>query len=181
MTSKTSDKVLDKAGAAEKASTVDEANAERKAAVDRPPSPTSAATVTVACKMPNGLRLRVYRMVEQYEQAPGGPRRADVARQVGDEVVVRGCAVPFGEMPEYAIIGGYALTPGVPRDFFEEWLRQNRDNPIVVRNLIFAHELRDHVEGRAREQANLRTGLEPVDPANPPQGFRRMEAFNPKT
>lgn len=142
----------------------------------------SSATVTVACKLPHGLILRLYRMNEFDEPVlGGGTRRGKIAEQVGDEVRIKGYAVPRGMDHTTRIIGGnigFALTPGVPRDFFEEWLRQYADLPAVKQGLIFASDKVDTIEKKAKERSKLRNGLEPIDPKNPPRvGRLKVERY----
>lgn len=127
-----------------------------------------SGTVTVACKMPNGVQLRVFRMVEQAELVMGGgTRMTQRAEPIGNPVILKGNAIPFGVTPEHKIIGGYALTEDVDAQFFRKWLEQNADSALVQNKLVFAWEKVSTVEGQAREQALLRSGLEPEDPENP--------------
>ena len=152
------------------------------------PSPAKSSgddTVTVACKLPKGLILRVFDMEDMEEATTGGSRRFKKARQVGPAIPIKGFALPFGAMPNFQMEGGFALTPGVPREFFEKWLRDNHDQDFVKKGLVFAHVQHDKVVGRAKENAKLKSGMEPVDPDNPPPGFRKgpnggVEKFNPK-
>ena len=125
-------------------------------------------TVTVANKLPHTLKLRLHRFEDHDEPVlGGGTRTVKRAVPLGHEVIVRGSGHPVNRAPRHPIIGGYALTPGVSKDFFEEWLRQNRDHDALRNNLIFAADATGHAEGQAKEQAALRTGLEGIDPTNP--------------
>jgi hypothetical protein len=126
---------------------------------------TRTNLVTVACKIPNGLLLRNFKMMPAREQTPTGYRDIEKAEQVGDTVKINGPAVPFGQVPEYTVVAGYALTPNVDKEFFDEWLRQNADHAAVKANLIFAHGNRAVVSDRAKEQKEVRSGLEPLNPA----------------
>lgn len=139
----------------------------------------STETVTVACKLPNGLLLRLFDMKDQYEPAPGGSRliKLAVERVDAGRVRINGFAVPYGQTPQYEIPGGFALTHNVPKDFFEEWLSQNQQLPAVSKGLIFAAEKRDDAIAEANEKAELKSGLEPVDPVAPPRGFKNVEKF----
>lgn len=65
--------------------------------------------------------------------------------------------------------GGYALTPGIPADFWAEWLAQNKDNPIVVNKTIFASDTRDAIEGLADDHKEFRSGFEPLVPDTDPR------------
>lgn len=143
-----------------------------------PPQPQQSASVpsksgskvTVACKLPHGLFLKIYEMAGSSEPVMGGgSREVKKAKQIGGQIRVNGNAVPFGKSPKF-VIGedGYALTSGIDADFWAKWLEQNKDSDIVVNNLIFAHESKDHVVGLAEECADQKNGLEPLDPDNLP-------------
>jgi hypothetical protein len=125
---------------------------------------TKRNVVTVACKVPNGLLLRAFKMVPAREQTPTGYRDIEKAEQVGNPVKINGPAVPFGQAPDYPIVGGYALTPNVGKEFFEEWLHQNEDHAAVRAKLIFAHGNLTVVSDRAKEQKDVLSGLEPLNP-----------------
>jgi hypothetical protein len=120
--------------------------------------------VTVACKIPNGLLLRVFNMVPAREQTPTGFRDIEKAKQVGDTVKINGPAVPFGQALEHSIVGGYALTSNVDKEFFEAWLRQNEDHTAVKAGLVFAHGNLSVISDRAKEQKEVLSGLEPLNP-----------------
>lgn len=123
-----------------------------------------ASTVSVACKLPNGLFLRLFEMVEYDEPVMGGgTKTAKRAVQKGGTVRLNGNAVPFGKMVSYPIIAGYAMTT-VDADFWAEWLRQNADHDAVRNRLVFANEKPDVVNGRAKEHAELQSGLQPLEP-----------------
>lgn len=129
-------------------------------------------TVTVACKLPSGIILRVFQMVEHSEPVMGGgSKKVKVAHQMGKSVRIRGFAVPFGATPAVPIVGGYGLTPNVDAEFFDLWLKQNADSEIVQNNLIFAHEKQADAAAQAAEQAEIRSGLEPIDPKRLPKGI----------
>lgn len=134
-------------------------------------------TVTVACKVSNGLLLRLFRMVEDVELVlGGGTRKVKRAEQVGDVVKIHGPgAALFGKNPSYSIVAGYALTPNVDAEFFAEWLKQNKDHDAVKANLIFAYDKPADVEACAKEHEAQRSGLEPIDPDNPKKAVMGIE------
>ena len=138
----------------------------------RPPATaaTGTETVTVACKYPAGLLLRVFRTEEVQEPVMGGGWKT-VQRAVpnGEPVRVNGPARRLEEVLPWQVLGGYALTPGIPADFWAEWLRHNAESDIVKNGLIFAAPERDMAEGGARERASVKSGLEPLDPDNLPR------------
>lgn len=138
-----------------------------------PKPATGTATVNVACKISNGLILRVYEMQEDYEPVlGGGQRKIDKAFQVGEDVVIHGNVLDpemfrSRKMPRYEHVGGYAITRGVPKDFWDLWLKQNADQPCVINKLVFGFESLDRVRDVASELEPVESGYEGIDPDNP--------------
>lgn len=133
---------------------------------------TAARTVTVACNMPHGIVLRAFRPVVVSQAVLGGGTR-DVTEhyETGQRFRISGNAIPAAREPGKVypeIANGYALTPGVPAELWEEWLKANKETPLVVNRCVFAVE-RDPV-GEAKRQGEQKSGLEPIDPA----GDKRM-------
>lgn len=138
-----------------------------------------AATVTVACRLPHGLVLQLQTMQKRSEPVMGGGyREVEQAARTGDKIVIAGFARPVnpeGEVEFAPLVGGYGLTYGVDKDFFEKWLAQNADLDAVRNGFIFAHERDDTVKGRARDGKAGLSGLEPINPRNLPTEFRKVE------
>lgn len=131
------------------------------------------ATVTVGCKLPNGIYLRKFRMVKRTEAVlGGGVREYEIAEPDGEAIKIDGYAAPFGMSPQAPVAGGYALTYGVDEDLWNAWLEANKDSDMVRNNLIFAAGRVDHAQGRAKEMASIKSGLEPLDPNNLPKGVQ---------
>lgn len=128
-------------------------------------APKGRNTVTVACKLPHGLVLRVFGDMTVNRPTPGGgvtPER--VAQQIGDAFTIKGNAFNMGEeRPRAEKIGGFAITYGVPADLWHKWLEQNKDADVVKNGLIFAHEKTDTVAGKAKDGKALKSGLERID------------------
>lgn len=124
-------------------------------------------TVTVACKLPHGLRLRLFDMVDASEPVMGGGTRTfKRAQEIGEPVVIRGYrAMPFLEREEGAKFpnGGYALTPGVDKEFWEKWLEQNQDLEAVKNNLVFAAGKTENARAEAVGFVDQLCGLEPMN------------------
>lgn len=140
--------------------------------------------ITVACKTPNGIIMRLFEMHEQEEITLAGSRRIMKAIQSEHEPVrIKGCAAPFGS--PIVTIGGYALTHGVDAQFFAEWLRQNADSDLVKNRLVFAHESREYISDKAEESEKVLSGLQPLvrsedggDLRDPNR--RKLKTFDPK-
>ena len=141
--------------------------------------------VTVACNIPNGLVIRVHAPSTHMEPVlGGGVRDSQVAEEVGDRVTIHGYLRAHGDEREIRVLtrglgrSGWALTPGVNRTFFEEWIKQNKDMPAVKNGLIKAHESTSYLEGFAKEHTKLKNGVEPIDPKNPPRvGRLKIQTF----
>lgn len=110
-------------------------------------------TVTVACKIPNGLHLDL---------------------KGRERVTVRGPAFKWGE-PNPAI-GGYALTHDVDADYWAAWLAAYKDAPFVKNRHIFAYPKIADATAAAVELQDEKCGLEPIDPDKPGPGLERVIA-----
>ena len=104
---------------------------------------TSSSTVTVACRIPQGLHLDIVKHGE-----------------------VRQRVTLNGSNSAHAV-AGYGITEHVPKEFFGKWLADHKDLPAVRNGLIFAHAQKRSAEAKAAEQTGLKSGLEPLDPKKP--------------
>lgn len=154
------------------------------------PAPTasrSGETVTVACKLPSGLVLRGFRKTIDQELVLGGGLR-DVTKYVEDgrREVIYGNARPKGGSFRTRVVCGYALTQGISKTLWDEWLEANAEMPAVKNRLVFAFPNVDMAADAAREHRKTRSGLEPLSarieddprtphPINPDVGQLRME------
>jgi hypothetical protein len=135
---------------------------------------TSGPTVTVACKVPMGLILRLFEWVDDTEPLFGGGHKSiKRAEPLGDTVVLRGPGHIWrtpnlqGEELEALQPAGYALTHGISKDFWDRWYEQNQKSSLVQNGLIFAaHDERD-ARAQSKDGRSYVSGLEPLDPANP--------------
>lgn len=132
------------------------------------PASTAGATVTVASKLPMRLRLQLEEFHEvRLPDGRGGYVIETNARKVGPVVVINGTAYPRGEPPEGfrdrpEMLQGFALTPGVPREFWERWVKQKAGFPPLESGLLFAHESRADVAAEARGMRDTRSDLDPM-------------------
>jgi hypothetical protein len=129
-------------------------------------------TVTVACKLPHGLVLRLHEQVETPEPLPGGgTKKVKVWRPINmAPVVLKGYLDRYN--PGNAPVSkgsSFALTEGVDKDFFDAWLKQNHDHDAVANGLIFAANNSDTLNGLVKDFAGTRSGLEPIDPDKLPK------------
>jgi hypothetical protein len=117
---------------------------------------TTGATVTVACKLPNGLNL-------------GRIHGADKP-----EVVLRGSNHRFA-----AEQGGYGLTHGVSADAFAKWCQDHKFLPALQSNLIFAHSKPLAARAMAVEMGSVKSGLEPLNGDDPSADERTASEMTP--
>lgn len=133
-------------------------------------------TVTIACKLPHGIVLRAFHMATVAEPVMGGGSR-DVkkAQQLPGEFVVMGTSFPQNGAPRGRMEFGYALTMGCPKELWERWLSDNKDTPMVLNGLIFAHDSERSTVSEAREKEALRSGFERLDPNKLPKGIEKAK------
>lgn len=140
----------------------------------------NSKTVSVGCKLPHGLRLRLFKM-EPFSEAVigGGVRESKRAVQVGEQIVLKGYAKPFGSEAVALVVGGYAITPNVDREFIAEWLKQNAESAVVKSGLVFIQDGEQRARDEAKEKSALVNGLEALNPKKLPNvgmGFK-VETF----
>ena len=103
------------------------------------------STVTVACKLPNGLILDI----------PGAP-----------SVTLKGANHPEA-------IAGHGLTE-VAADFWEAWTKLYPDFQPLKKELIFAQGGERSAISKAKERKGEKSGLEGLDPDKPGKGLERV-------
>jgi len=96
------------------------------------------ATVTVGCKLPNGL-----------------------IAEVGD---VR---IRFAGANDSDIVGGHGITEDVPKEFWDAFVAKYGGFFVpLIKGLIFAHDRTQSANAMAKERRNEKTGLEGLNPKN---------------
>jgi len=134
---------------------------------------STSRTVTVACKIPGGLVLQLQRPVERMEDTRDGPEPRTYHAFYGKRFWVLGPAYPVGTIPkgfpkQPMIEGGYAITRGIPADFWAQWIEQNKMAPFVEapdgaeHGMIFAYDDMESTVSAAKEQEKLLSGMEPL-------------------
>lgn len=153
-----------------------EAQEQKAARVAKPVS--TGETVTIGLKLPNGLILQL--QSEQDVRFPVMGGGFHVEKQMRPDYskpsyTLHGNRFPFGEQPRCLIVGGFAMTPGIPLDFWKLWREQNKDLDLVKSGLIFAQETADSARDEAKDKATLRSGLEPLSQKNDPRVDKRRD------
>lgn len=157
--------------------------------------------VTVACKLPSGIFLQLFEFFDKQEPSPSGMRTVQESRKVGRRYYINGNRVPFATTPTCTITNidnGFALTPNIPKDFWERWLEQNMDartcpewkrgkhvfggcscNDLVRTGLLFANEQMKSVLSEASEKQEVRSYLEPITPDKPDPRMKSIRQLGP--
>jgi hypothetical protein len=132
-----------------------------------------ASTVTVACKLPHGLKLRIFRMEKTHEPIMGGgTREVPIARPIpGKEFTINGTSHRQNVMPDCLVRDSFAFTENVPKDLWDEWLEQNKMSDMVKNGLIFASSQSQSVTEQAKDHREIRSGFERLDPNKKPNGI----------
>jgi hypothetical protein len=104
----------------------------------------ASSTVTIGCKLPNGIILRI----------------------------ASGASVTLNGATSSRIVGGYGLTPDVDKGFWEAWKKEYATFEPFKNDLIFVQESVAKAKDQAREQADVKSGLEPLDKDKPAAGVQ---------
>jgi hypothetical protein len=139
--------------------------------VDRTPPPAlSGRTVTVGSKLPMSYVLQLHHKVERTIQAHGGTHKEVISLPTPStpsrptRFVVDGCAFPQNKGPHQQIVAGFALTHGVPKEFWDAWLEQYGEMDLVKNGFLFAHEEQGSAVANAKEMEGEASGFERIDP-----------------
>lgn len=122
--------------------------------------------VTVACKETNGVILRIFRFVKVKQPKPGGYDDVDKPVETS-RITVHGPASRVGERRTVQIVGGYALTRNVDRDFWAKWMEQNKDSYLLENDLIAAFDKHESAVAWAKDHRAVTSGHEPLRPRGP--------------
>ena len=130
---------------------------------------TGTDTVTVACKIPQGLTLQLHELRDVSEVGLGSTRTVKQFFPYGEPFVISGSAHAQNEGPKCRTVGAFAITHGVPKELWEKWMEQTgRSHPAVINGMLFAFPTVERVETVAKERRKLKTGLERLNPHDLP-------------
>lgn len=131
----------------------------------------SGQTVVVGCKLGVAYYdIYLCRKETVKENTQTGPRDIVQYTPVRSSTIrLRGTAYPRGTTPEGfpekpVIVEGAALNFNIDKDFWDQWVEQNKLNPLVMNKMLFAHVNVDQVKDQAKEMKAESSGLEPINP-----------------
>jgi hypothetical protein len=121
--------------------------------------------VVVACKVPNGLILRIGHFVPVFVPVMGGGMKEVQEWRPGEiSVTVLGPARPIGGDARVPTAHGYGITYDVDADFWKKWSEDNKDHDALKNHQLYAHEKNEFVVKWCAEHASVKSGLEPIVP-----------------
>jgi hypothetical protein len=135
------------------------------------PLPASTRSMVVCCKIPNGLQLQLQTQQPRFlsnRDSSGAEKIEKVNFWVksGRVYYVHGPAYPVAPPKGYPKQpmneGGYALTPGIPVEFWNTWLEQNELADYVLSDMIYAEPSLEDAIARSRENEKTLSGMEPL-------------------
>lgn len=128
-------------------------------------------TVTVGCKMPAGLILEMGQLGEDNYKR--------VVIHGTNSLDSRSPAPRMSGMPVLPMVGGFALTPGVPKDFFEAWMKAHDRLDVVRKGWVFAQDKLADAQAHGDLMKDTKTGFEPlIAPAAAATGVIRPNVIN---
>lgn len=106
-------------------------------------------TVSVACKIPNGIVM-----------------------QMGEKkVVLHGSNVAIDKtnfiLSPHLAPNGFGITNNVDEDFFKAWMAEHKTLEAVKNGLIFAASKSNDTIAQTKDRKDIKTGLERIDPNKP--------------
>lgn len=128
-------------------------------------------TITVFCRLPSGIVLSLFPEGEAERRAEAEKaKRPDLSpMQALKTVTLNGAKHDPRYHPMHNSILGLAGRTEVDADFWNAWLRQNANAPIVKEQLVFAESSTAKGESRLHELKDSKTGFEgrPASDYNP--------------
>lgn len=121
--------------------------------------------VTVACKYPNGLVLRLGDWHDVDVPVMGGGVKTEHQwRASGKQVTINGPRRrgPVDD-PMSPLSDGFALTHNVDADFMAKWFEDNKDHDLVRNGLLVYAAKQEDIKSKTRNSRDTRTGMEPLD------------------
>lgn len=126
---------------------------------------SSGATVTVGCKVQNGLRMRIGEFEEETKIIGGATRTYKIWRPFAKTYVAKGPRrlMEVDTLPP-PTVNGYVLTSGIPADFMDIFMRDNAEADYVKNRMliVISRQGEEEVQAATREGRDLRTGMEPL-------------------
>lgn len=159
-----------------------------KAAVSKVKPGHAGGKVIVASKLPMALELQLEVKTTTMHRYKGEVWPEEVYAKQGDIFTIAGTAYPVGAPPEGVewadrpkMIAGYALTYNVDAEFWEKWLEQKGDTPMVKNRLIFAFPDEASVRAECKNNREVDSFLGPIKHSRDKDGNPQIDdPRNPK-
>lgn len=144
----------------------------------------AAKTISVGCKIPQGLIISIHQMIERDEPVlGGGMRRVKEAMELPEtRIHIRGIGQKIArDKSGLPIVTPYAITNDVDAETFRAWMEQHKDSDIVKKGLVWAMPSENDARAHARETRDLKTGFEPLNPKGKGNPLGDPRVAKPKT
>jgi hypothetical protein len=152
--------------------------------------PSKAKYVNVASKLPMHITIQLCKPKTARVTGQFGSVDETVNVPFGESYVIRGIGYPSGKPPkgfpkpptllDEDFKGGFAVTKGIPADFFAEWLKQHADTDMVRNGMIKAEADIDDLAAAVSDFRTLDSGLGPLEVEGGPEGGTIIDRRNPK-
>jgi len=118
-----------------------------------------AETVSIGCKLPAGHIIELGQVIE--------PNGAGDRRDLAMNILDNGTSLRLNGSNHPNAVGGYGITAGIDKDLAEKWFEDNKNFPPVRNGFIIMNPDGRSLRAEAKERADEKTGLEPLNPEDP--------------
>lgn len=127
------------------------------------------AFVIVGSKLPMNLELQLCKAQKATTVGRHGSTEETIYTKFGVVYVIRGTAYPAGTPPDGfpekpRMANGYAMTNGIPEDFWRAWVEQNAETDMVRNQLLIAERDPTSLRDVSADLKDVKSGLDPLDP-----------------
>lgn len=130
---------------------------------------TGTATVTVACKIPQGFDCIIHEVREFKQVTKGGMAVTEQSFPTERGFRLKGPARGQTEGPRILTAAGYAINRGIEKALWDAWREQYKEHPAVKGGLIYSLGSSDKTIDAAKDRRGIKTGLERLNPHDMPK------------
>lgn len=135
----------------------------------------TANTVAIACRLPHGFVLQAQEKFTVAEPTQSDPsRKVERSRFTGPKFRVAGFAVsrdPSDERERQTVVNGFGITPDVPKELWDAFLKDSADWSPIEAGLVRAFPSEARAKDFARSGDAQFSGLEGIKMNSLPAEF----------
>lgn len=123
-----------------------------------------AETVTVLCRLPHGIELRIIPDGEIERRTKLSEDKRPDLRPISvlSRVVLNGANTAPNYHPKDNRMLGRVGKTAVDKAFWLKWVEQHAKSDLVKNHVVFAEQTDARADAKAREFADIKTGYEPT-------------------